>query len=200
LEYQIDHGSVCVNMCVNRGRVALIIFAAVGLFFPSAATGESSRQLAAKLSAITERGRMLAEYDTAAWKATDAVMATHPKARPAGRYIAHKTLMGWVVDFGRLSATGDKFLVVSEAVQASGQYTVQSFDPAREDMGWNLAAARGIEVAMRDFGKGDRPYNVAVLPAANDGLYVYLYPAQTKDGVYPLGAGGPGLGDIFQPR
>jgi hypothetical protein len=67
-------------------------------------------------------------------------------------------------------------------------------------MGWNLAAARGIEVAMRDFGKGDRPYNVAVLPAANDGLYVYLYPAQTKDGVYPLGAGGPGLGDIFQPR
>ena len=66
-------------MCVNRGRVALIIFAAVGLFFPSAATGESSRQLAAKLSAITERGRMLAEYDTAAWKATDALMVAHPK-------------------------------------------------------------------------------------------------------------------------
>jgi hypothetical protein len=142
----------------------------------------------AELAAITERGQMLAEYDTAAWKATDALMVAHPKTEPSGRYIAHKTQTGWVVDFGRLNASEGKFLVAYEAVQAGGQYTVRSFDPAREDTGWNLAAAKGIEAAMRDFGKADRPYNVAVLPAAKDSLYVYLYPAQVKAGVYPMGA------------
>jgi hypothetical protein len=117
-------------------------------------------------------------------------MATHPKANPSGRYIAHKTVTGWVVDFGRLNETGDKFLVAHEAVQTGSpaQFEVRSFDLLREDTGWNLAAARGIEAAMRDFGKADRPYNVAVLPAASGSLYVYLYPAQVKEGVYPLGA------------
>ncbi|HEV2197879.1 MAG TPA: hypothetical protein VGR55_20010 [Candidatus Acidoferrum sp.] len=40
---------------------------------------------------------------------------------------------------------------------------------------------------MKDFGATARPYNVAVLPAPADRLYVYLYPAQTKARVYPLG-------------
>jgi len=39
-----------------------------------------------------------------------------------------------------------------------------------------------------DFGTTSRPYNIAVLPAEGGSLYVYLYPAQVKDGVYPLGA------------
>ena len=104
------------------------------------------------------------------------------------RYIAHKTEAGWVVDFGRLSTAGDKFLVVSEAVQAGEQYTVKSFDPAREDTGWNLAAAKGIETAAQDFHGADRLYNVAVLTAEGGSLYVYLYPAQVKANVYPLGA------------
>lgn len=40
---------------------------------------------------------------------------------------------------------------------------------------------------MKDFGTANRPYNVAVLPRAEEQLYVYLYPAQTKARVYPLG-------------
>jgi len=150
----------------------------------------SSKPSDTELAAITERGRLLAEYDTAAWQATDAVMATHPKANPSGRYIAHKTEAGWVVDFGRLNVTGDKFLVAYEAVQTdnSAQFTARSFDPVREDTGWNLAAAKAIETIMRDFHGADRPYNIAVFPAEHDGLYVYLYPAQVKEGVYPLGA------------
>jgi hypothetical protein len=133
---------------------------------------------------------MLAEYDTAAWQATDAVMAAHPKAEPSGRYIAHKSPAGWVVDFGRLNSTGDKFEIAFEALQTGSpvRIEVKEFDPAREDTGWNLAAARGIEAAMRDFGKTDRPYNVAVLPVRDGGMYVYLYPAQVKAGIYPLGA------------
>jgi hypothetical protein len=160
----------------------------MALFFAVAEARASSKPSDAELAAITDRGRLLAEYDDAAWRSTDAVLATHPKDGSINRYIAHKTETGWVVDFGKLSATGDKFLVVSEVVQAGGQYTVKSFDPVREDMGWNLAAARGIETAARDFGGTDRPYNIAALPAAGGSLYVYFYPAQVKEGVYPLGA------------
>jgi hypothetical protein len=69
----------------------------------------------------------------------------------------------------------------------SAKFEVKSFDPAREDTGWDLAAAKGIETAMRDFGATSRPYNIAVLPEEHS-MFVYLYPAQVKAGVYPLGA------------
>ena len=60
----------------------------------------SSKPSDAELAAITERGRLLAEYDAAAAVATDAVLPTHPKEGAFNRYIAHKTETGWVVDFG----------------------------------------------------------------------------------------------------
>ena len=170
----------------KRSIPALLVLMALHLALGEAQA--SNKPPTAELAAITERGRLLAEYDAAAWHATDAVLATHPKEGSSNRYIAHKTQAGWAVDFGKLNATGDKFLVVSEAIQAGGQYTVKSFDPAREDTGRNLVAAKGIETAMRDFHGADRPYNVAVLPADGGNLYVYLYPAQVKEGVYPLGA------------
>ncbi len=76
-----------------------------------------------------------------------------------------------------------------EVVQtANPKFEVKSFDLVKEDTGWNLAAAKGIEAAKRDFGETSHPYNVAVLPAESGGMYVYLYPAQVKKGVYPLGA------------
>jgi hypothetical protein len=173
---------------MNRKRLVPVVLAVALLFSFATGAGASGGPSAAELAAITERGRLLAGYDAAAWHATDAVLATHPKEGSSNRYIAHKTETGWVVDFGKLSATGDKFFVVSEAVQAGDQYTVKSFDPAREDTSWNLTAARGIETAMRDFHGADCPYNIAVLPAVGGSLYVYLYPAQIKAGVYPLGA------------
>ena len=57
----------------------------------------------------------------------------------------------------------------------------------RENEGFFLFAARAIELALKDFGSANRPYNVAVLPAPTEQLYVYVYPAQTKARVYPLG-------------
>src|SRR5208283_4444067 len=109
-----------------------------------------------------------------AWQATDAVKAAHPVEGRLGRYIARKTEVGWVVDFGRLNEAGDKFKVAYEAVQTGSpaKFEVRSFDPAREDVGWNLAAAKGIQAAMRDFAGTSRPYNIAVLPAEREGLYV----------------------------
>ena len=150
----------------------------------------TAKPTAAELAAITKRGLLLAEYDSAAWQASDAVAATHATARADDRYVAHKTAVGWTVDFGRLNRKGDKFLVVHEAVQigTAAKFNVKSFAPPREDTEWDLTAAKGIETAMRNFGETTRPYNVAVVPAQRQSMYVYLYPAQVSAGVYPLGA------------
>jgi hypothetical protein len=155
--------------------------------FPAPAGSNPSK---AQLAAITERGRRLAMYDQAASQATDAVEATHPPEDLVQRYIVHKSDQGWVVDFGQVNETKDKFLVAFEAVQsqASVPFTVKRLEPVREDTGWNLAAAKAIGTALEDFRGPDRPFNVAALPDDSDGLYVYVYPAQVKTDVYPLGA------------
>ena len=174
-------------MLRRRLGCQLAIFVALFAIAKAQAPGKPSET---ELAAITARGVLLAEYDSAAWQATDAVQAAHPvEGRGVSRYIAQTTDAGWVVDFGRLNQAQDKFLVVYEAVQVSAKFEVKSFDPPIEDKGWNLAAAKGIETVMRDFGATTRPYNVAVLPEGHHhSMYVYLYPAQVKAGVYPLGA------------
>jgi len=145
-----------------------------------------------ELADITARGLLLADYDEAAAHATDAVQAAHPPDGAVTRYIAHKTANGWIVDFGRLNPERDKFLVAYEATQNAGPlFNVTKLEPEREDTGFNLAADRAIGLALKDFVGATRQYNVAVLPASPDagpaGLFVYLYPAQVKDGVYPYG-------------
>jgi hypothetical protein len=172
-----------------KGNIRLLLMIVVFFLMPICATA-SGKPTSGELIAITERGRLLAQYDAAAWRATDAVLATYPKTDPSGRYIAHETGAGWLVDFGRLNSTSGKFLVDYEAVQTGSpaRFVVKSFNPAREDTGWNLAAAQGIETATADFGETDRPYNIAVLPAEHGSMYIYLYPAQVEVGVYPLGA------------
>lgn len=177
----LGSGSVAQRSVLRYSLILLMLMAALD-------GHASAKPTVAELAAITARGRMLAEYDAAAWQATDAVMATHPKSEPSGRYIARQTEAGWVVDFGRLNGTGDRFLVDYEATQEGAKFLVKSFDPEREDMGWNLAAAKGMETATKYLGRTDRPYNIAALPRTSGGMYVYLYPAQIKAGVYPLGA------------
>jgi hypothetical protein len=138
---------------------------------------------------VTARGRALYEYDQAAWHATDAVQATHPIAQSIGRYIARKSEMGWRVAFGHLNDSRDKFLVAYEATQGATaqEFTVKKCDPPLEDDSSYLAAATAIDTALHDFQGERRPYNVAVLPAPSEQLYVYVIPAQTKTGIYPLG-------------
>jgi hypothetical protein len=84
----------------------------------------------------------------------------------------------------------DRFLIVYQASQGAkpNEFTVKKLDPPSEDQGFYLVAAKAIETASQDFGKPDRPYNTYVLPAPKNQLYVYYLPAQTTDGVYPMGA------------
>ena len=138
---------------------------------------------------VTARGKALYEYDEAAWHATDAVRATNPAPESVGRYIANRSDVGWTVVFGHLNEKRDKFLVAYEATQGTSlqEFTVKKLEPPQEDASLYLAAANAIDTALRDFRGENRPYNVAVLPASSDQLYVYVIPAQTKNGVYPLG-------------
>jgi hypothetical protein len=146
-----------------------------------------------ELAAITERGRNLAGYDAAAWHASDALQAKELKPGSVVRYIAHKTDQGWTVAFGRLNPAGDKFLIAYEAIQGKdpSQFDVKELDPPREDTGFFRSASKAIDFVLKDFTEHfegqQRPYNVAILPAEKGQLWVYLVPAPTKPGVWPLG-------------
>ena len=155
----------------------------------------ASAQIASEseLAAIAARGRMLYEYDQAAWHATDAVIATNPPKELMGRYIARKSEAGWSVAFGRLNEAKDAFLIAVMATQGATlqQFTVKRADPPEADTGFFLGAARAIDAVVPVFhGATGRTYNASVLPAADGRLYVYLEPGQTdSDGDYfPLGA------------
>jgi len=138
---------------------------------------------------VTARGRALYEYDQAAWHATDAVQALHPPDQLVGRYLALKSDKGWAVVFGRLNDQHDRFLIGYEATQGSSlqEFSVKKFDPPKEDTSFYLAAAKAFDTALHDFQGEKRPYNIAVLPAPPNQVYVYVLPAQTKSNIYPLG-------------
>jgi hypothetical protein len=143
----------------------------------------------AGLMEITERGRLLAEYDAAAWHSTDAVLTLKPEEGKIGRYLARKVEAKWVVVFGRLNEARDKFLITYEATATDTpeQFTVKKYDPPQEDVAFYLSAARAIGTALAAFSGEKRSYNAAVLPAKSGQLYVYIYPASTKTGVYLVG-------------
>jgi hypothetical protein len=146
-----------------------------------------------ELAAITERGRSLAAYDAAAWHASDALQVKPPKEGSVVQYVARKTDKGWIVVFGRMNQAQDKFLIAYEAKQGEKpeQFDVKGFDPPEPETGFFLSAARAMDLALKDFTETfegeNRPYNIAVLPAEKDKFWVYLVPAPTKQGVWPLG-------------
>ena len=142
-----------------------------------------------ELAQVTERGRQLAQYDVAAWHATDAVFAIKPDESAIARYIAKKDGDTWTVAFGRLNEKGDKFLVAYEATQGASpkEFTVKKHSPAREDSGFFAFAAKAIQTSLAEFTGAERPYNVAVLPTTSNQFHVYVVPAQTQQGVFPLG-------------
>ena len=142
-----------------------------------------------KLDAITQRGRQLHAYDVAAWHATDAVMALKPENGSFTTYIARRNGTNWTVVFGKLNDARDKFIVVYEAVQdgTPESFKATKLDKVREESGFYVGATKAIQTAKTDFGKATRPYNAAVLPADGKDFFVYILPAQTEAGKFPLG-------------
>ena len=146
----------------------------------------------AELDSITVRGRLLAEYDAAAWHGTDAVMKLQPKAELIQGYLARRAADGrWEVVFGRASAAGDTFFVAYRASQrALGDtaFTAAAVSPASAETDYYARAARALDAGRREFGRPTRPYNAMVISAAETGdWYVYFVPAPQVAGVWPLG-------------
>jgi hypothetical protein len=125
----------------------------------------------------------------AAWHSTDAVRVLEPAEGSFDSYIGQKKGDKWTVAYGKLNPKRDAYLIAYEATQGNSpsEFTVTKYDQAKEDKGFYFAAALAIDLVKADFGGADRPYNVAVLPALANQLYVYLLPAQTVTGIFPLG-------------
>lgn len=171
-------------------RFCATLAAAIAVFSAVPLPGERDAHPSdADLAAITERGRALAAYDQAAWHATDAVQMANPKTAQGQHYLARLKNQKWTVVFGYLNADKTKFLINYEATQGNKpqSFNVTWNDPPKEDADFFLFAARALELALADFGKPTRPYNGAVLPGGDGQLFIYLYPAQLKAGIYPLG-------------
>jgi hypothetical protein len=174
----------------NKPRVLLpwiVAFAAV--IFSGPVSAQKSEPANPDFATITARGRLLAEYDRAAWHSTDAVQALNPKEGSVTKYVARKTKSGWTVMYGRVAATWDKFLIAYEAVQGETpeKFTVKEHNPPLEDTGYFLRAARANETVRSNYVHENRGYNVSVLPAAGGKFWVYIIPAQMKEGTYPFG-------------
>jgi hypothetical protein len=176
---------------VNDSTTMKPIFLALTflLFTTGAVAQRTSPPTKIELAQVTERGRQLAQYDVAAWHASDAVVATKPDEGAVERYIAKKEGDAWTVIFGRLNDKRDKFLIAYEATQGATakEFTVKKHSPIKEDTGFFLSGAKAIATALGDFTGAQRPYNVAVLPGPSNQVYVYVVPAQTDNAVFPLG-------------
>lgn len=141
-----------------------------------------------KLAQITTRGKLLAEYDDACWKATDALAATSP-ARGSRRFFARKVGNTWWVVFGRPTADRSAFAVEYEATWAPG--TQRAFGrkimpPRMETNSDWLNFSRALDTVLPGYKPQVSNMNYAVLPAPN-GYYVYFYPGSTEQGTYLLG-------------
>lgn len=148
-----------------------------------------NKDLKTYLAGVTERGRALYAYDQAAWHGTDAILALHPDHNGLTNYFCEKDSSGWKVLFGGWNSERSKLLIVYEAMESSssGQFVGRKLDPPREASSSELAMERALELASKNFPRPQRPFNSAVLPAPDGKLFVYLYPAQTKSTVWPLG-------------
>jgi hypothetical protein len=159
---------------------------------PSWSAEHRDESLRPELDAITARGRLLAEYDRAAWHATDAVLALRPDSNLVRGYLCRRRADGlWEVVFGRLDPAGDGFAIAYRAVQRNAgetSYQAASLSPREVDTDWYARGARALDAARAAFGRVTRPYNTMVVPAGDEGeLFVYIVPAPTRSGVYPLG-------------
>jgi hypothetical protein len=169
-------------------RFAIVLPLCVCLLSNLASGQTKDKDLKTYLDGVTERGRALYEYDQAAWHGTDAFFALHPDTEGLTHYICSKTPTGWMVTFPKWNETHVKLLVAYEATESEpGKYLARKLDPPKEAGDDLVGKERALELALADFQRPDRPYNTAIFPAPGGNFYVYLYPAQTKDTIWPIG-------------
>ena len=183
------------NLARRATRFPRVSF--VVLFLATTSAGaQLARPTDSQLSDITARGRALAEYDFAAWHGSDAIAPLNPPAGSFTKYIARQTPKGWMVAFGKLTASRDTFLIAYEAIRTADSGEFEGFKGVAHsrpivDTDYYVRASRALDTAVAEFGAVPhprRPYNAAVMPTPGGDWWVYLFPAPTVAGVWPLGA------------
>ena len=164
------------------------IFLSAALWLSGAAsTQEKPAPPNPDLASTTARGRELYQYDRAAARGTDALLALKPDPKGLAHYVCTRTDSGWVISVPRWNEAHDQLVVVYEVREKNGKFIARKPDkpvPADSSL---VAKERALELAVADFPSPRRRYNMAVLPAPDGNLYVYLYPGQTRENVWPLG-------------
>jgi hypothetical protein len=166
-------------LCVQASAIAQEKPAA-----PAAAPAAESKL---DFAAVTDRGRALYAYDQAAWHGTDAIFALKPDVKGLAHYICTQTAAGWVVIFPKWNEAHDQLLAVYEATETKGRFVARKLDTATPADAGLVAKERALELALADFPAPTRPFNTAILPAPGGNYYVYVYPGQTKEDVWPIG-------------
>jgi hypothetical protein len=159
------------------------------LILPASLRAQSAgRPSRDELDRITARGVALARYDEMAWNGTDSLLARVGTPRAGGRYLARALEGGaWEFVFGRLSADSAFRIEFRARAGRAGAPLEVLPAPSEPDTGYYARGAVALERAIAEFGRAGRPYNAAVLPDGSGGWFVYLYPAPTQQGVWPLG-------------
>jgi hypothetical protein len=146
---------------------------------------------AQELKAISQRGRMLADYDRAAHAAADAVRAIHPDQKLLRRYIARLNEdHSWEVVFGKPAQTGDGFVIAYAAHQIApgSAFVARRWHPFRVNHGYYWRASLAVDTAAGSFRPAEqRPYSFAVIPEESGEWWVYAYPSAERTGSWPLG-------------
>ncbi len=172
-----------------RGIYACAVL--ISVLLPIAANAKDKEQppTAAELAEITQRGKLIAEYDQIAWHATDLVQAQHPEPGKVQGWVIEKQGDDWLIVFGRLNEVRDELEIAYQVTTKPGmaESGVLNPKPNQTDKGLLFREFLAMDNARTDFGNPGRPYNDAVLPGPNGQFYVYFYPAQTDNNVFPMG-------------
>jgi hypothetical protein len=178
---------------VRAGALALFgAELALALSAPVHAQAPGDAPLTAReLMAISQRGRMLADYDRAAHDAKDALRAIHPNQKLVQHYIARLNEdHSWDVVFGKLAQTGDGFVIAYAAhrVAPDSAFVARRWHPPTVNHGYYWRASLAADTAAGSFKPAEqRPYNIAVIPEESGEWWVYVYPSAQRSGTWPLG-------------
>ncbi len=142
-----------------------------------------------ELNAISARGKLLARYDQISWHSTDDMLKALPNHEGVKGYVVRLNGNQWTAAYGELAPNKDSFLIAYEASSNSDVSSAVTPDPGKiiVDTGEMFHEFRAMDTARAALEPLNRPYNDAVLPAPNGQFYVYFYPAQTTNGVIPMG-------------
>lgn len=137
---------------------------------------------------IENRGRQIADYERAAIKATDLLLASEPNKSKLGIYLAINSGGTWVVYFGKISDAGTEFVVARSYFCPDGLFNemkeVQDFQTATKEI---LHLAKAVELALSSIKGKFQRYNSNVFREKNSSITVYLTPGNENPEIILLG-------------